>query len=226
MSLSSLSIVRVASPVRQQVEDMVREAILSGQLSPGDRIVERTLSGQLGVSRPLLREALRQLEAEGLVVREGNRGPVVALITIDDVKKIYAVRKALEVVAAREFAANSGKPERDRLSAIAKAMDAALKEGDADRVARLKNDFYHTITDGSENELLQQFLQQLNNRILLLRGISHSAPGRLTDIVSELDTLAAAIGRQDLDAVEEACRIHLDAALKATIAALEGKAER
>ena len=95
-----VDLVRIAAPLRAQVEEVLRRAIAEGDLASGDRLVERTLCERFGVSRPLLREALRQLEAEHLVEAVPNRGIVVARPTIEDALQLYQVRAELEALNA------------------------------------------------------------------------------------------------------------------------------
>src|SRR5262245_9679086 len=85
-----------ATPLRKQAEEGLRKAILSGQYDAGERLKERQLMESLGVSRTLLREALRQIEAEGLVTLVPNRGPVVSVLSYEDAEEIYEVRGILE----------------------------------------------------------------------------------------------------------------------------------
>jgi DNA-binding GntR family transcriptional regulator len=96
--------------LRQEISDILREAIWEGTLKPGHRLNEQWLSGQLGVSRPPLREAIRVLEQEGLVVSTPRRGAFVRNLTGDDIFEIYAVRCALEGMAA-ELLMDHSSPE-------------------------------------------------------------------------------------------------------------------
>ena len=90
--------------VRSMVAQKLREAIMSGTFKPGQRLVERELCEMTGVSRPSIREALRLLEADGLVTTVAHRGPVVSTISLEEAKQIYAARAVLEGFAGREFA--------------------------------------------------------------------------------------------------------------------------
>jgi DNA-binding GntR family transcriptional regulator len=99
---TSLKLVKTET-LREQVENHLREAIVSGQLKAGEKLIERELCEMLGVSRPSLREALRRLEAEKLIVNVPHRGPVVASITLEEARDLYALRRLLESYAAHEF---------------------------------------------------------------------------------------------------------------------------
>src|SRR5277367_656435 len=92
---------RSAAPLRRQVLEELRSSIISGRLLPGARLIERELIAMMGVSRTVIREALRQLEAEGLVSNIPNKGPIVRELTIEEAKDLYAIRAVLEGLAAR-----------------------------------------------------------------------------------------------------------------------------
>lgn len=95
------TITHVAAPVREQVGSQLRQAIVSGQLAPGTRLIERELCTLLGVSRTSLREALRHLEGDGLVTNIPHKGMVVSTITWEEAEEIYEVRAVVEGLAGR-----------------------------------------------------------------------------------------------------------------------------
>src|SRR6478735_9922967 len=100
----SLRVGRVAAPLREQVLDVLRQAILDFRLKPGQRLIERELIEQTGVSRTTIREVLRQLAAEGLVTTIPQKGTVVASPSVERAAELYEVRAVLEGMAARQFA--------------------------------------------------------------------------------------------------------------------------
>ena len=116
---SSIRVERPTKTLRELTLDKVRNAIVTGHFRPGDRLVERDLCSQLGVSRTVVREVLRHLETEGLVVNPPTRGPMVASLDIGEARQIYEIRGALEGMAAKLCA------ERNDLNIIS-ALDAAL----------------------------------------------------------------------------------------------------
>src|SRR5271167_1412107 len=103
---SLAAIPKSAAPLRKQVLDELRQSIISGRLSPGERLVERELISMMGVSRTVIREALRQLESEGLVAIIPNKGPIVRTLTWEEAQDLYAIRAVLEGLAARLFVEN------------------------------------------------------------------------------------------------------------------------
>ena len=103
-AVGSLRVGRVAAPLREQAVGVLREAILDFRLRPGQRLVERELIEQTGVSRATIREALRQLTAEGLVTIIPQRGAVVVELTQKEARDLYELRATLEALVARLFA--------------------------------------------------------------------------------------------------------------------------
>ena len=97
----TLEVQRHAAPLRQQVVEALRLAIIDGRLAPGARLIERELTEMLRVSRTVIREALRQLESEGLIAIVPNKGPVVRALTLAEAKDLYQIRAVLEGLAAR-----------------------------------------------------------------------------------------------------------------------------
>jgi DNA-binding GntR family transcriptional regulator len=109
------AIKKAAAPLRLQVLDELRQSIISGRSAPGTRLVERELITMLGVSRTVIREALRQLETEGLVATVPNKGPIVRELSASEAKDLYSIRAVLEGLAAQLFTHNAGKIEIDKL---------------------------------------------------------------------------------------------------------------
>src|SRR5918998_1196852 len=121
---------RAAAPLRRKVLDALRSSIVEGRLAPGSRLVERELIDMMGVSRTVVREALRQLESEGLIDVIPNKGAVVRELTQAEANDLYAIRAVLEGLAARLFVENASAQEVDALErALAATVEAyALDE--------------------------------------------------------------------------------------------------
>ena len=107
---------RIAAPLREQVVTWLRKSISEGRFEPGERLVERELCELTKVSRPLVREVLRQLEVEGLVVTVPQKGVIVVKITPAEAMQIYQVRGVLEGLAARLFAQNGTAAQKEALA--------------------------------------------------------------------------------------------------------------
>lgn len=218
-------IVRVAAPMRQQVSDMLRKAIANGHFFPGQRLVERELCASLKISRPLLREALRQLEAEGLIRAAAPRGLEVSRITVEDARNIYVIRLALEGVATAGFVNCASPTQLLALDAAVEAIEDAGNHHDKAAVHTNKNVFYEIILGGCGNPLLSEFLSSLHNRIQLLRGTSLSEPNRLSNTVKEIQAIHRAIKDKDAVQAQRACNQHIENAARVTVQALERQEE-
>ena len=221
MSNTTINIVRVAAPLRQQVIDALRAAIADGRYAPGDRLVERELCEALQVSRPILREALRQLEAEGLVRNVPQRGLEVVTLTAEDVRQIYQVRGALESLAAAEFIAHAGDGQWAQLADAMAAFDRAADEGVPSRIQAAKTCFYDTLIAGCGNAMMAQILKGLHNRIQLLRGVSLSEPGRLPNTIREMRAIFDALRARDPVRTRHVYDEHIAHAARATMQSLE-----
>lgn len=212
---TSMSVVRVAAPIRQQVTDRLRSALAQQQFRPGDRLVERHLCDLTGASRASVREALRQLEAEGLVVNVPQVGMFVASVTRQDAELIYTIRGVLEGLAARLFARNSTPALRAALRQV--ATELAEAQGSNDLLAT-KDRFYAVLFAGAGSPIIDQLLSPLHARVAVLRGRSLSHPGRSIASMSEIRAIVDAIDSGDADAAAEAASFHVSQAAETLFA--------
>ncbi len=206
-----------AAPLRRRVEDALRQAIISGRFAPGDRLRERDLMEMLKVSRTSLREALRQIEAEGLVALEPNRGPVVTTVTYEEVEEIYEVRSVLEAQACSGFAERGSSIQMKQLREIFAEMTVAGEADDVRKTLELKSKLYNIILEGCGNRLIGQLLSQLHNRAMLLRRTSLSEPTRLQEMLHEISTLLDAFAAHDAKAAWSISVHHINQAKRAAL---------
>src|SRR5512135_1313048 len=148
------AIPRAAAPLRRQVAEELRQSIISGRLGPGARLVERELIAMMGVSRTVIREALRQLESEGLVAMIPNKGPVVRELTLAESKDLYSIRAVLEGLAARLFVQNANDQLVKKLEKALNQVSDAYRNGDPETIAETKNSFYDVLFEGAGSETL------------------------------------------------------------------------
>jgi len=192
------------------VLDGLRRAIIDGRLAPGARLIERELTEMMGVSRTVIREALRQLESEGLVTNVPNKGPVVRELSPAEAKDLYTIRAVLEGLAARLFVQNAGDGELTRLAQVLDLVAGAYERGDAQDVLESKNRFYEVLFEGAGSETLSSMLGTLHARIWRWRALGLSHPRRSRSrsraSVKGLRAMLAAIRRRDADAAERLTR--------------------
>jgi DNA-binding GntR family transcriptional regulator len=223
--MSTIHDMQVERPValRDQVVGNLRNAIINGQLAPGARLVERQMCELLGVSRTLVREALRQLEAEGWVRIFPNRGPVVISMTPEEVRELYEVRSALEGIAALRAAERVTPEQLDRLAATVDAMTKAQSRGDWMRHRQQVQLFYEILREASGNTLLRAQLEAISARMAWLRGFTLARPERAAVAVKEESRLLAALRAKNGKRARELCEAHLRTAGEAVVVALEAR---
>jgi GntR family transcriptional regulator, trigonelline degradation regulator len=209
-TLPTLEIQKFAAPLRQQVLDGLRQAIIEGRLAPGARLTERELTEMMGVSRTVIREALRQLESEGLVAIIPNKGPVVRELSLAEAKDLYHIRAVLEGLAARLFIENAGEAQVRQLAQALDVVAGAYERGDAQEVLETKNRFYDVLFAGARSETLSSMLGTLHARIWRWRALGLSHPQRSAqrsrESVKNLRAMLAAIRKRDADAAERLTR--------------------
>jgi len=217
---ASLRVETVAAPVRQKVVEVLRAAITAGRFAPGERLTERSLCELTGVSRASVREALRQLESEGLIETLPNRGPLVSRLSRRDAVSLYQMRGALEALAARLFAGSATHGQIDELAAAVSVLQRAYASRDIEEIVRAKRRFYDVLFEGSGNSMIGPTLNAMYARVNQLRRVSLSSPKRGPQSMREIRALLAAIKRRDPDAAYAASLHHVEQAAKAALANL------
>lgn len=195
--------------LRRQIENAVRQAITSGKYQPGVRLVERELCEELGVSRTSLREALRKLEAEKLVEIVPHKGPVVAVISLEEARELYALRGVLEGFAAREFALSGSDEAIREFSRGAEVLRHHALSGEKSKVLEAKSSLYNIMLGNCGNNLVREVLQSLFSRINILRATSLMHPNRIEQSLAEIDALAAALEKRDADEASRVASLHV-----------------
>ncbi|HEY1703289.1 MAG TPA: GntR family transcriptional regulator [Trebonia sp.] len=201
---------RVAAPLRDQVLDVVRQGILDFRLRPGQRLIERELMEQLGVSRATVREVIARLASEGLVTNIPQRGAIVSVLTEEEAADIYEMRVSLEGLAAHRFIERAT-PQKvtDLRAALEGYVAAAPSDGDNLDRLRAKDGFYKVLFEGAASEPLTEMLTMLQSRVRLLRWTSLSVPGRAEETIKEMRAIVEAIEAKDTQAAADACARHV-----------------
>lgn len=209
---------RIAAPLRHSVTESIRNAIAIGHFKAGERLPERGLCEMTGVSRTLVREALRQLESEGLIKVLPHRGPIVARLSVEQAEGVYQVRMELEGLASELFAQRAGDADRRALKQAFERLKQSMHEDDPILRLNAKNQFYDCLIEGSGNEALGITLRMLNSRVTLLRATSLQAPGRAEKSSEELGELVDALLAQDARRARQAAVRHVRNAATTAIA--------
>lgn len=214
------------APVREQVAAILRDAIVERKLEPGRVLIERELCELTQASRPSVREALRQLEAEGLVDSVNGKGTVVAEVTAELAEHVYQVRAELEGLAAELFTLRA---DEDLRGEFARAVDdvAAAAEGPAPAhdVLDAKNRAYEVLLRGAANPILAQQLHLLQRRVTQLRALTLAQPGRPAESVVEIRAIQKAIAAGDERAARGAASHHVRQAARIMLQALGNKSD-
>ncbi|TXH99707.1 MAG: GntR family transcriptional regulator [Pseudorhodobacter sp.] len=204
-----LRIQEAPATLRALAVDRLRGAIIAGRFQGGDRLVERTLCDQLGVSRSVVREVIRTLEAEGLVETLGRSGPVVARLDWDQAAQIYDIRRLLEADAAAECARRADRAVKDRLAAALGALTAAFGEASPQALYAATTRFYEVIFSAAGHSVAWEIVQRLNGRISRLRAMTLSTTDRRISGPAHMARIAEAIAANDPGAAKQAVRDHL-----------------
>jgi len=209
-----------ATPVRAQVFRQLEQAILDGDLVPGTSLTEVKLSAELGVSRTPIREALMQLELEGLVKTTHNKGAVVVGISSDDVNDIYLIRTKVEGLAARRAAQNITDEELSDLREIVELQEFYLGRGDTLQVGNLDQRYHEIVYEGSRSRPLKQMLTLFHNSIQKARATSVRR-GRAKASTEEHRAILTALENHDPDEAERLMGVHVENARKSFFELME-----
>lgn len=206
----SKHVLSLAAPLRQQVVQALRQEILDDVMHPGDRLLESALCDRYGVSRTVIREALRQLESERLVTVLPNRGPIVSVLTVHDITSLYEVRGRLEGLAGELFAVNATDDEAQALISLLAEMETSYLHGDLESRTSSKNEFYRILLAGGGNEVLAEDLSRVHTRIGIFRHYAFLDEERVKTSMDELRRIVDAAARQrDAASARFACEHHI-----------------
>lgn len=212
---------RYAAPIREQAANNIREAIIEGHYKPGQRLYEKDLCESTGVSRTSVREALRQLETEGIVKMIPNQGPCVATLSIEEARENYEVRSILESYAFKLFVERATSDKIKEIVSFMKQLEKAYKNGDAVEIVKLKDQFYALIMEGCGNRMIQRFLESINARTAFLRKLTLSSKDRQMKSIKEIKRIVKYIEKSDGKAAWKASLKHVAEAQASALKALE-----
>jgi DNA-binding GntR family transcriptional regulator len=198
--MSSINSIRIS----QEIE----EAILSGQFKPRERLIEMDLISRFAVSRTVIREALKRLEAKGLVRATPYRGVVVADLTVEEIEEIYFIRAELEKIAARLVLKNITQEEIQKLKKLAKEVERHLREK-SHQMIEVDSEFHRMIFKACHNNYLDEMIDYLRTKAHIVRFNAWSLPHRIEQSILEHREMIKAIENRNLSQFEKLIVKHL-----------------
>ena len=174
--------------IPHQVAQVIQRLITSGELGPGDRIVESRIARQLGVGHPTIREALVALEHQGLVVRQANQGCVVTTLSHKEIAQILRIRAELEVLAVELAAENASEEDAHELASGAREMKVAAQAHDVEEFYRQDLRFHETLWRLCGNPFLAKSLAQLMVPVLAFLMLQNLRKHDYIDMVSSAES--------------------------------------
>lgn len=195
--------------LRSKIYHRLKNAILDGVYKPGESLIEMKLAKELGVSRTPIREAIRQLELEGLVSSIPNKGVVVEGVTMQDVEDIYDIRKMIEGLAARWAAEKITDEQLKELKDILDLMEFFTDKENVEKFSELDSKFHEIIFKASNSRPLESVLSNFHHFIQRARLVSVKTKGRIACSLEEHRRIYKALAAHDPDAAEKAMTEHV-----------------
>jgi DNA-binding GntR family transcriptional regulator len=200
---------------------LLKKEIASGIMGPGSRVRENEIAERLGISRTPVREALRRLEAEGLIVHLPHQGAVIAELDHQAVIELYDMRETLEGTAARYAARHASEAEIQDLAELVESEQDNV--GDYNALAQLNKAFHASLYRAGHNRYLLKALLSLSDAMILLGGTTLAIPDRFAVAHAEHLEIVKAIAGRDPDRAEIAARTHIRNAQRARLKLLRAR---
>lgn len=195
--------------LRGRVFSKLREDILAGVYRENEELKENTIATELGVSRTPVREALRQLELEGLVTIIPNKGAYVTGITTKDIHDIYMIRSYLEGLCAKWACEHMTEAQIDALEEVLYLSEFHAKKNHHEQMVELDNKFHELIYEGSGSKILYHVLSDFHHYVERVRKITLAMPSRATKSSQEHAAILEAIKKRDGDLAEALAHEHI-----------------
>ncbi len=202
-------------PLRDEVFFTLRDRILKGELSPGDRLMEIPLAEKLGVSRTPVREAIRLLEREGLAITIPRRGAQVARMTEKDLSDVLEVREALDELAAEKACKNMNDEIIEKLSAAMDEFKRAARSDDIKVIVEADEAFHHIIYEAADNPRLLSIVDNLKEQMYRFRFEYIRGEESYDTLISEHLSIIEGLKKKDVDFVKKMMHTHLQNQIEA-----------
>ena len=210
-------------PLRDVVFNTLRRAILKGDLKPGERLMEIALAEKLGVSRTPIREAIRKLELEGLVVMTPRKGAKVASITERDLNDVLEVRKGMEELAIKLACQRITTDQMDQLERVEKKFLNLIESGKLTELAEVDVEFHDIIYNATNNKRLVQMLSNLREQMYRYRREYLKDSAGRKKLAEEHGEICKALRKRDMEGALRCIYVHVDNQQKAIIRSLNAE---
>ena len=197
-------------PLRDVVFNTLRKAILTGELKPGERLMEIHLANRLGVSRTPIREAIRKLELEGLVIMIPRRGAEVAQITEKSLKDVLEVRRALDALCVELACDRIDEEATQQLKKACEEFERATETKDATTIAKADVELHDIIVRASGNQRLIKLINNLSEQMYRYRFEYIKDENRHDNLIDEHRMIYESIVKRDKEGAARAAKIHID----------------
>ncbi len=208
-------------PLRDIVFETLREAIINQTLKPGERLMEIQLAEEMGVSRTPVREAIRKLELEGLVVMVPRKGAYVAGISMKDIHEVYELRSALEALAASLAAVRITDEELEEMERQMVREAKETEENNLQGIVSIDTTFHDLLYQAAHNQRLGQFINILQEQVQRFRAATLSRPGRSKYALEEHKKIVEALANKDAKLAAKLATEHIENAENAMIFAMD-----
>lgn len=193
----------------QRVFHRIREDILSGKYNKNEELKEKTIGEELGVSRTPVREALRQLELEGLVTIIPNKGAYVVGFSAEDIHDIYEIRSVLEGMCAKRAARKAAPEQLEALEEIMCLSDFQVQRGHYDQLVELDNKFHEQMYLASQSKVLEHVLSDYHHYVERVRKVTLVVPKRSAESNEEHRQILEALKEKNAERAEQLANQHI-----------------
>ena len=196
-------------PLRDVVFNTLREAILKGDLKPGERLMELQLASKLGVSRTPIREAIRMLEQEALAVTTPRKGAEVAKMTLKDMEDVLEIRDALDELAVRIACQKISDEQLKQLEDMKELFEKSTQTGNVKKIAEADVTFHDVIYEATGNPKLVTLLNNLREQVYRYRVEYIKDPKNYPTLIAEHEAILESLKNRDVKNAVEAMHVHV-----------------
>ena len=210
-------------PIRDIAYENLKHAIITGELTPGSRIVETVYANKLHISRTPLREALRKLELDGLVHYELRRGVIVCAFTLSDIEEIFTIRNSMMMLLLPSVVEKTTAEDIDELNGILLEMDQALKKDDCDALAVYNRQFHSKLEHISDKRRILNVIDSQEEYIIRFSAIAIASLTHRKTAQEEHHEMVRLLKERDLESLKVLMQQHLEDSKESCLRALKNR---